>query len=284
MATLTVGLATSHLSAITRTPAAEDTPQTAAFRAGFGVLAEALHAARPDAAILISPDHLNRFFLDNMPAFCVGLFDSFRGPVERNTGMPDREVPSAPGLAAHLLAHGLEHGVDFARAEEWVVDHGFMVPLFMLDPEARIPVVPVHVNCAAPPYPGVARCYEVGRAIAAALAAWDSDKRVAVIAAGGCRIRRRRPHGRHRRRLRSRLPGPPRQRLAAAHHRARACADRASGILGRGGAQLDRAGGDICRTTVPADNVPTHRRLGHRLRPVHRGRIGARRRARLNGR
>ena len=185
MATLTVGLATSHLSAITRTPAAEDTPQTAAFRAGFGVLAEALHAARPDAAILISPDHLNRFFLDNMPAFCIGLFDSFRGPVERNTGMPDREVPSAPGLAAHLLAHGLEHGVDFARAEEWVVDHGFMVPLFMLDPEARIPVVPVHVNCAAPPYPGIARCYEVGRGIAAALAAWDTDKRVAVIAAGG---------------------------------------------------------------------------------------------------
>ena len=185
MATLAIGLATSHLSAITRTPPAEDTPQMATFRAGFGVLAEALHAARPDAAILISPDHVNRFFLDNMPAFCIGLFDSFRGPAERNTGMPDRTVPSDPQLAAHLLAHGLEHGVDFARAEEWVVDHGFMVPLFMLDPDAGIPVVPVHVNCAAPPYPGIARCYGVGVRIAAAIAAWDTDMRVAVIAAGG---------------------------------------------------------------------------------------------------
>ena len=185
MAALAIGLATSHLSAITRTPPDQDTPQMAAFRGGFEVLAEALHAARPDAAILISPDHLNRFFLDNMPAFCIGLFDAFRGPAERGTGMPDREVPSAPWLAAHLLDHGLEHGIDFARAEEWVVDHGFMVPLFMLDPEARIPVVPVHVNCAAPPYPGIARCYEVGRGIAAAVAAWDSGKRVAVIAAGG---------------------------------------------------------------------------------------------------
>ena len=185
MAALAIGLATSHLSAITRTPAAEDTPAIAALRAGFATLAAALHAARPDAAILISSDHLNRFFLDNMPAFCIGLLDSLRGPLERGTGVPDREVPGAPRLAAHLLAHGLAHGVDFARAEEWVVDHGFMVPLYLLDPAARIPVVPLHVNCAAPPCPGIARCYAVGRAIAAAISAWDADKRVAVIAAGG---------------------------------------------------------------------------------------------------
>ena len=185
MATLTVGLATSHLAAITRTPEADDTPQTARFRAGFRTLSDALHAARPDAAIILSPDHVNRFFLDNMPAFCIGLFDSFRGPAERNTGVPDREVPSDPALADHLLAFGLEHGVDFARAEEWTVDHGFMVPLFMLDPDAAIPVVPIHVNCAAPPYPGIGRCYDVGRLIAAAIDAWDANKRVAVIAAGG---------------------------------------------------------------------------------------------------
>ena len=178
-------MATSHLAAITRTPEAEDTPQIARFRTGFGSLAKALHTARPDAAIILSPDHVNRFFLDNMPAFCVGLFDSFSGPAERNTGMPDRRVPSDPAFASHLLAYGLEHGVDFARAEEWLVDHGFMVPLFMLDPEATIPVVPIHVNCAAPPYPGINRCYDVGRTIAAAIEAWGSNKRIAVIAAGG---------------------------------------------------------------------------------------------------
>jgi len=185
MATLTIGLATSHLAAITRTPEDEDTSQIANFRAGFRTLSAALHAAEPDVAIILSPDHVNRFFLDNMPAFCIGLFDSFRGPAERNTGMPDREVPSDPALAGHLLNHGLEHGVDFARAEEWVVDHGFMVPLYMLDREARIPVVPIHVNCAAPPYPGIARCYDVGTMLRDAIAAWPVDKRVAVIAAGG---------------------------------------------------------------------------------------------------
>tara|TARA_B100000686_G_scaffold303999_1_gene341282 strand:- start:1880 stop:2701 length:822 start_codon:yes stop_codon:yes gene_type:complete len=185
MAELVIGLATSHLAAITRTRPNEDTPQIANFRAGFSTLAKALHSARPDAAIILSPDHVNRFFLDNMPAFCIGMFDSFRGPVERNTSVPDREVPSNPALAGQLLTHGLDHGVDFARAEEWVVDHGFMVPLYMLDPETRIPIVPIHVNCAAPPYPGIARCYEVGEQIAAAVAAWDANKRVAVIAAGG---------------------------------------------------------------------------------------------------
>ena len=185
MATLAIGLATSHLSAITRASEAEDTPQIANFRTGFRTLSAALHAAEPDVAILLSPDHVNRFFLDNMPAFCIALFDSFTGPAERNTGIPDRTVPSHPELAGHLLSHGLEHGVDFARAEEWVVDHGFMVPLYLLDREARIPVVPIHVNCAAPPYPGIERCYEVGRLIERAIADWDADKRVAVIAAGG---------------------------------------------------------------------------------------------------
>ncbi len=185
MATLAIGLATSHLSAITRTPEQEDTPQIAKFRAGFRTLSTALHDAQTDVAIILSPDHINRFFLDNMPAFCIGLFEAFKGPAEHNTGMPDREVPSDPALASHLLDHGLEHGVDFARAEEWIVDHGFMVPLYMLDREAGIPVVPIHVNCAAPPYPGIARCYDVGLRIRDAIAAWPQDKRVAVIAAGG---------------------------------------------------------------------------------------------------
>ncbi|MDA0261227.1 MAG: hypothetical protein O3A21_03395 [Proteobacteria bacterium] len=182
---LAISLATSHVSAITRASKADDTPQISRFRAGFRTLSAALHAAKPDAAIIVSPDHVNRFFLDNMPAFCIGLFDSFSGPAERNTGTPDRTVPSDPALARHLLGYGLEHGVDFARAEEWVVDHGFMVPLYMLDAEARIPIVPIHVNCAAPPYPGIERCYEVGCLIRDAIADWDADKPDAVIAAGG---------------------------------------------------------------------------------------------------
>ena len=185
MADLVIGLATSHLAMITRSVASDDTDQVAGYRRGFETLGAALGDAAPDALIIVSPDHVNRFFLDNMPAFCIGLFESFSGPAEQGTGIPERRVPSDPALASHLLAHGLDHGIDWSRAEEWVVDHGFMVPLYLLDPEARLPAVPINVNCAAPPYPSVRRCYEVGGLIAEAIRVWPHQRRIAVIAGGG---------------------------------------------------------------------------------------------------
>ncbi len=185
MAELVLGLATSHIAMITRGAASDDTDQMARFRRGFETLGGVLREAAPDALIIVSPDHVNRFFLDNMPAFCIGLFESFTGPAEQGTGIPERSVPSDPALASHLLEHGLDHGIDWSRAEEWVVDHGFMVPLYLLDPEARLPVVPININCAAPPYPSVRRCYDVGGSIAEAIRAWPEQRRIAVIAGGG---------------------------------------------------------------------------------------------------
>jgi aromatic ring-opening dioxygenase catalytic subunit (LigB family) len=185
MADLVLGLATSHIAMITRGAASDDTDQVARYRKGFETLGAALREAAPDTLIIVSPDHVNRFFLDNMPAFCIGLFETFSGPAEQDTGIPDRSVASDPALAAHLLEHGLDHGVDWSRAEEWVVDHGFMVPLHMLDPEARLAAVPISVNCAAPPYPSIRRCHDVGVSIADAIRAWPERRRIAVVAGGG---------------------------------------------------------------------------------------------------
>jgi aromatic ring-opening dioxygenase catalytic subunit (LigB family) len=185
MATLALGIATSHIAMIVGAPENGDPAQVARFRAGYTTLARTLADAQVDALLVLSSDHVNKFFLDNMPAFCVGVFDSFAGPAEASTGIPTRRVPSDPALARHLLRHGLDHGIDWARAEEWVVDHGFMTPLYLLDGAARIPAVPIHVNCAAPPYPSPARCYAVGELLARAIADWTSPKRVAIVAAGG---------------------------------------------------------------------------------------------------
>jgi aromatic ring-opening dioxygenase catalytic subunit (LigB family) len=60
-----------------------------------------------------------------------------------------------------------------------------MVPLFKLDPEARHPMVPIFINCAAPPLPSPRRCYAIGRWLADAINRWDAGKRVAIIATGG---------------------------------------------------------------------------------------------------
>src|SRR5215468_2692897 len=188
MAQLCLGLATSHLAHIVNARALGDARQVAAFDAGYRRLANALDDAAPDVSLIISAEHVNKFFIDNMPAFAIGMFDAFSGPIEARTrdfGVPYRRVPSDLRLARHLIERGLDEGVDWAVIESWEVDHGFMVPLFKLDPDARHPMVPIFINCAAPPLPSPRRCYAVGRWLADAIDRWDGGKRVAMIATGG---------------------------------------------------------------------------------------------------
>ena len=188
MAQLCLGLATSHLAHIVNARHLADPKQVAIFDAGYRRLADALTKAAPDVSLIISADHVNKFFLDNMPAFGIGMFDEFSGPVESKTrpfGVPYRHVPSDFDFARYLVERGLDEGVDWAVTESWEVDHGFMVPLFRLDPDARFPMVPIFINCAAPPLPSPKRCYAVGRWLADVIGRWDADKRVAIIATGG---------------------------------------------------------------------------------------------------
>jgi aromatic ring-opening dioxygenase catalytic subunit (LigB family) len=188
MAELCLGLATSHLAHIVNARSLGDPAQVAAFDAGYRKLSAALHAAKPDATLIVSAEHVNKFFLDNMPAFCIGVFDEFAGPVEaraRDVGYPYRRVPSHMPFARYLVERGLDEGVDWATSESWEVDHGMMVPLHKLDREGRFPMIPVFVNCAAPPLPSPRRCYAVGRWLADAIARWDGGKRVALIVTGG---------------------------------------------------------------------------------------------------
>lgn len=188
MAQLCLGIATSHLAHIVNARALGEPRQVAGFDAGYQRLAAALDAAAPDVCLLISAEHVNKFFLDAMPAFCIGVFDAFAGPIEartRNFGIPYRRVPSDLAFARHLLEKGLDEGVDWAVTESWDVDHGMMVPLHKLDPAGRHKIVPVFVNCAAPPLPSPRRCYAVGRWLADAIARWDAGARVGIIATGG---------------------------------------------------------------------------------------------------
>jgi hypothetical protein len=46
-------------------------------------------------------------------------------------------------------------------------------------------MVPMFINCAAPPLPSPRRCFAVGRWLADAVADWDGARRVAIVATGG---------------------------------------------------------------------------------------------------
>ncbi len=188
MAQLSLGIATSHLAHIVNARELGEPHQVASFDAGYGRLAQALDRAAPDVCLLVSAEHVNKFFIDNMPAFCIGMFDAFAGPVEartRDVGYPWRRVPSHLAFARYLVERGLDEGVDWAVSESWDVDHGMMVPLHKLDPAGRHRMVPVFINCASPPLPSPRRCYRVGAWLADAIARWDGGKSVGIIATGG---------------------------------------------------------------------------------------------------
>ena len=59
-------------------------PEELKLQKAFEELGRRLNAAKPDVLLVVSPDHWSNFFLDNLPAFCIGvgakngaLFDHF---------------------------------------------------------------------------------------------------------------------------------------------------------------------------------------------------------------
>ena len=66
------------------------------------------------------------------------------------------------------------------------VGHGFSFVVKRLMDNNPIPIVPINQNTCYPPNsPTPKRCFSFGRALRDAVEAWDSDKRVAVLASGG---------------------------------------------------------------------------------------------------
>jgi aromatic ring-opening dioxygenase catalytic subunit (LigB family) len=167
----------------------DDMPEDLARTAeNFARLRDRLTAWEPQAVVVVSSDHLRRFFHDNSPAFCIGKADRFSCTYEnemRTFGLEHWEMTGATDLAGWLLGdQELAGSLDFAMSNEWVLDHAFTIPMVYLSPDLQIPIVPIHTNTNIPPIPRAARFVELGRFLAAAIAAFPERARVAVIASG----------------------------------------------------------------------------------------------------
>jgi protocatechuate 4,5-dioxygenase, beta chain len=149
---------------------------------------EKLAAARPDVLIAVGSDHLNQFFMDNMPAFMVAKPPVVRGPVAGElddfTHMPSYQAEVDVELARTLIHGGFEQGVDFAYSDEFTMDHSWVLPLGYLRPEQDLPIVPISCNVIAPPIAPAQRFYDVGQAIRAVVDALPANRRVGVVASG----------------------------------------------------------------------------------------------------
>ncbi|MCH6544685.1 MAG: 2,3-dihydroxybiphenyl 1,2-dioxygenase [Deltaproteobacteria bacterium] len=150
-------------------------------------LRQKMAQARPDVLIVVASDHLNQWFMDNMPAFLVGKAPSTEGPAPveiRAFGLAPYRAKIDTDMAKGIIREGSRLGVDFAFSDECFIDHAFTVPLNFVRPEMDLPIVPIWTNVMAQPLPTSQRFYDVGRRIREAVEALPDGTRVGVLSSG----------------------------------------------------------------------------------------------------
>ena len=157
----------SHAPGITGRAHLADPATRDAFHAAFRDMGARLEAARPDAVIVIAAEHFANFFMNNMPAYAIGMADHYEGPIEDPAwlGIERHRIPGNAELSRRLIAEVMQT-VDVAFAEEWKFDHGIMVPLHFLTPAYDKDIIPVNINCQGPPLTPLHRAWAFARACA----------------------------------------------------------------------------------------------------------------------
>ena len=175
----------SHAPGITgRAHLVKNTEKRDEFYAMLDRQRQEIAASGAEALIVIAAEHFGNFFMNNMPAFCVGIGQKYSGPIEDSEwlNIQKTEIPGAPDLATRLTREIMQT-VDTAYAEEWKFDHGIMVPLHFLTPEYDLPVIPVNINCQGPPLTPLHRAWAFGEAVRRAC---DSvPEKIALVGTGG---------------------------------------------------------------------------------------------------
>nr|ADC31796.1 CarBb [Sphingomonas sp. XLDN2-5] len=150
---------------------------------GMNEIGRRVRLLRPDLLIVIGSDHLFNITTRLQPPFAVGVSDTF-------TPLGDMDIEQRPfagnrAFAESLCARAADR-FDLAQGEELRPDHGVMVPLMFIDPDGRIPVVPIYVNANMTPPPTAARAAQLGDIVAEAVGLdLPSHLRVVVVATGG---------------------------------------------------------------------------------------------------
>jgi 2,3-dihydroxyphenylpropionate 1,2-dioxygenase len=134
----------------------------------------------PELVVAFGPDHFNGFFFDLMPVYCVGAA-AVSGEDWR---LPPVALDVPAELAVDLVERLRDQDFDVALSWRMQVDHGITIPLKLFTglPPA-IPVLPVFINCAAPPRAPFRRVRRFGEAVGRHLA--TLERRVLVLGSGG---------------------------------------------------------------------------------------------------
>ena len=175
----------SHAPGITgRADLVENTAQRDELYSKLDTQRQDIEASGADALVVVAAEHFANFFMNNMPAYCVGICDNYEGPIE-DPGWLKIERTTVPGNAdlSRRLVEQIMQSVDVAYAEEWKFDHGVMVPLHFLTPHYDLPIVPVNINCQGPPLTPLHRAWAFGEALRTACEAMP--EKIAIVGTGG---------------------------------------------------------------------------------------------------
>lgn len=190
VAEIIAGVGTSHVPAIgaAMDNRKTDEPYWQPLFAGYEKARQWMAETAPDVAIVVYNDHASAFSLELIPTFALGVAPAF-SPADEGYG--PRKVPVVEGhpeLAWHLAERLILSEFDMTLVNQMPVDHGLTVPLSILCGEVDpwpFKVVPLCVNVVQYPPPTGNRCWNLGKAIRAAVESFDEDLRVVIFGTGG---------------------------------------------------------------------------------------------------
>jgi 2,3-dihydroxyphenylpropionate 1,2-dioxygenase len=158
----------------------QDDVSGTAVRNAFAMLQSWVEQYAPELIVVFAPDHYNGFFYDLMPPFCIGVRAEGAADWDIKPGILN--VPERIALECLREVHAA--GVDAALSWKMTVDHGTTIPLnYVASGIDRYPVLPIVINCVAPPLPSFRRCRLLGEAVGTYLR--SLKKRILVIGSGG---------------------------------------------------------------------------------------------------
>lgn len=135
---------------------------------------------KPDLAVVLFPDHLNGFFYDQLPSFCIGIKAESIGDYGTVPGPLDVSESAALSCAEFCIASD----IDVSLSYRMKVDHGAAQPIELLSSAAPLAqVLPIFMNCIAHPRPSFRRSIQFGKA----LGQWAQKRpeRILLVGSGG---------------------------------------------------------------------------------------------------
>lgn len=190
MANLIGGITSSHIPAvgIATSRGLFDDPYWKPFFDGYHPIRAWMNEKKPDVVVLVYNDHGLNFFLDQIPTFAIGAAHTYDNADEGWGLKTMPPVPGDPELSWHIIENLVANEFDPTMCQEMMVDHGLVVPIQVVWPDADewpVKVVPVVVNTVQGPLPTGKRCYDMGKVIGDAIRSYDEDINVAVFGTGG---------------------------------------------------------------------------------------------------